>query len=151
MNKQNKTPIKALITYEVREFSDESSTYSTDGYYDEFYNNDSVDDAETYDVPYDLPKSQNEFVEALERWTDFVPDEINQDEIREGFGMLQFDDVTDEFEEMAEFGARDPDDDAGMSTSVPQKIIIYFDDGTDDEIEITDQEDTLNRILGIIE
>jgi len=98
-----------------------------------------------------LPGSQGEFVEALERWTDFVPDEINQDEIREGFGMLQFDDVADEYEEFAEFGAREPDENAAMNTSVPQKITIYFSDGTEDEVEITDQENTLNRVLEIIQ
>lgn len=154
MNGKKRKPIKAQITYEVNEYNDIASEEFSYYDYDDVYNssNKSSNDNDTFSLEFILPDSTDEFVEALERWTDFVPDDVVKDDFEEGFGMMQYDEEFDvEEDDMAEF-ARDPEDhNADINTSIPQKIVIYFDDGSEEDIQITNQEETLRRVLNFIE
>ena len=150
MESKKRKPIKAQITYEVNEYNDITSEESN--FYDDEYNSKSSDGSDTFDMEFILPDSKDEFVEALERWTDFIPDEVVKDDFEEGFGMMQYDEEYDiDEEDMAEFARTPEDHDSDVNTSVPQKIVIYFDDGSEEDIQITNQEETLQRVINIIE
>lgn len=151
MENKKRKPIRAQITYEVNEYR-ESNSEEFDYYdYNNDYSNKSSNDSDTFDIEFILPDLKDEFIEALERWIDFVPDDVVKDDFEEGFGMMNYDEEYgfDE-EDMAEF-ARIPEDHASeINTSIPQKIVIYFDDGSEEDIQITNQEETLQRVLDII-
>ena len=150
-NKKRK-PIRAQITYEVNEYR-ESNSEEFDYYdYNDAFSNKSSNNSDTFDMEFILPDLKDEFIEALERWTDFVPDDVVKDDFEEGFGMMNYDEEYDlDEEDMAEFARIPEDHDSDISTSIPQKIVIYFDDGSEEDIQITNQEETLQRVLDIIE
>ena len=119
--------------------------------FDDGYDNQSQTENDTFELEYVLPDSNDEFIEALERWTDFVPDELTKNDFEEGFGMMQYgEEFNEEEDDMAEF-ASSGNHVENVNTSIPQKIVIYFDDGSEEEIIITNQEDTLRRVLDILQ
>ena len=152
MENKKRKPIRAQITYEVNEYR-ESNSEEFDYYdYNDAYSNKSSNNSDTFDMEFILPDLKDEFIEALERWTDFVPDDVVKDDFEEGFGMMNYDEEYDlDEEDMAEFARIPEDHDSDISTSIPQKIVIYFDDGSEEDIQITNQEETLQRVLDIIE
>jgi hypothetical protein len=152
MENKKRRPIRAQITYEVNEYR-ESNSEEFDYYdYNDAYSNKSSNNSDTFDMEFILPDLKDEFIEALERWTDFVPDDVVKDDFEEGFGMMNYDEEYDlDEEDMAEFARIPEDHDSDISTSIPQKIVIYFDDGSEEDIQITNQEETLQRVLDIIE
>jgi hypothetical protein len=152
MENKKRRPIRAQITYEVNEYH-ESNSEEFDYYdYNDDYSNKSSNNSDTFDMEFILPDLKDEFIEALERWTDFVPDDVVKDDFEEGFGMMNYDEEYDlDEEDMAEFARIPEDHDSDISTSIPQKIVIYFDDGSEEDIQITNQEETLQRVLDIIE
>ena len=149
MEYNNRKPIKARITYEVNEYQDSESQEFNYYEYDDGYDNQTPSENNTFELEYTLPESNDEFIEALERWTDFIPDEITKDAFEEGFGLIQYDEEYDENDDMAEFVAS-PNHDDNINTSIPQKIVIYFDDGSEEDITITNQEDTLRRVFDLL-
>jgi hypothetical protein len=152
MENKKRKPIRAQITYEVNEYR-ESNSEEFDYYdYNDAFSNKSSNNSDTFDMEFILPDLKDEFIEALERWTDFVPDDVVKDDFEEGFGMMNYDEEYDlDEEDMAEFARIPEDHDSDISTSIPQKIVIYFDDGSEEDIQITNQEETLQRVLDIIE
>jgi hypothetical protein len=146
---ETKNAVKVLITFEVKEYSEDYQEYQ-ETYYDDYYSENSNSDEDTYELVFSLPDSRDELIDILERWVDYIPDDYSQSEIEDGFGMIDFEDGADDFEDLAEFGARDPEQSNQMNTSIPQKIIVYFEDGSEEEVEITGQEETLNRVLNLI-
>jgi hypothetical protein len=151
MEENNRKPIKAKITYEVNEYRDSDSNEFNHYEYDDGYDNQTQSEDNTFELEYALPESNDEFIEALERWSDFIPDEMTKNDFEEGFGMMQYgEEYIDEEEDMAEF-ATPPNHDDNINTSIPQKIVIYFDDGSEEEIVITNQEDTLRRVLDVLQ
>ena len=152
MENSKRKPIRAQITYEVSEFDDNKSDELSYYDYDDVFDSKSSSDNETFDMEFILPESKDEFIEALERWTDFVPDDVVKDDFEEGFNMMDYDEEFDfEEEDMAEFARIPEDHNSEMSTSIPQKIVIYFDDGSEEDIQITNQEETLQRVLDIFD
>lgn len=152
MESTKRNPVRAQITYEVNEFDDITSDELSYYDYDDVYDSKSSNDNETFDMEFILPDSKDEFIEALERWTDFVPDDVVKDDFEEGFNMMDYDEEYDlEEEDMAEFARIPEDPNSELNTSIPQRIIIYFDDGSEEDIQITNQEETLQRVLNIIE
>lgn len=152
MESKKRIPVRAQITYEVDEFNNNASDEMSFYEYDDVFESKVSDDKETFDMEFMLPDSKDEFIEALERWTDFVPDDVVKDDFEEGFGMMDYDEEFDlEEEDMAEFARIPEDHTTEMNTSIPQKVIIYFDDGSEEDVQITNQEDTLKRVLKIIE
>ena len=152
MENKKRKPIRAQITYEVNEYR-ESNSEEFDYYdYNDAFSNKSSNNSDTFDMEFILPDLKDEFIEALERWTDFVPDDVVKDDFEEGFGMMNYDEEYElDEEDMAEFARIPEDHDSDISTSIPQKIVIYFDDGSEEDIQITNQEETLQRVLDIIE
>lgn len=148
---KKRSAIRAQITYEVHENNNAGSEELSYYDYDDVYNNKSNIENDTFDVEFDLPESVDDFIEALERWNDFIPDEVSKDDFEEGFGMMQYEDDYDEDDDMAEFASSQQEFNSEMTTSIPQKIVIYFDDGSEEEVEITNQEDTLKRVLDIVQ
>ena len=146
----NKKAVKVLITFEVKEYSEDVQEFQ-ESYYDDYYQENQDNDDETYELVFKLPDGRDELIEILERWVDYIPDDFSQSEIEDGFGMIDSEDSEDDFEDFAEFGARDPEHNNQMNTSIPQKIVVYFDDGSEEEVEISEQEATLNRVLDLIE
>lgn len=152
MDNKRRNPVRAQITYELREYNDAGSDELSFYDYDDLYNTKSSTDGDTFDVTFDLPDSREDFIEALERWTDYIPDEAIKDDFEEGFGMMNYDeDYYEDEEDMAEFAHTKEDNNSDMHESTPQKITIYYDDDSEEEIEIISQEDTLRRILDILE
>ncbi|MEJ2543765.1 MAG: hypothetical protein P8Y99_06825 [Calditrichaceae bacterium] len=152
MESTKRNPVKAQITYEVNEFDNTSSDELSYYEYDDVYAGKSSNDNETFDMEFILPDSKDEFIEALERWTDFVPDDVIKDDFEEGFNMMDYDKDYDlEEEDMAEIARIPEDQNSEMNTSIPQRIVIYFDDDSEEDIQITNQEETLQRVLNIIE
>lgn len=149
MEKKQRVAIRAQITYEVEDYQEDRSDYYSVHYGDDYYD-DSGRDSEPFTVDFDLLKSRDDFIEALERWGEFIPKEQEPDEIEEGFGMMQFDDISYADEDMAQYGLRKTDAEPLLHKSVPQKIVIYFDDGSEEDINATDIEDTMNRVIDLI-
>jgi hypothetical protein len=152
MEQKKRIPIKAQITYEVKEYNDAGSDELSYYDYDDMYTNKSSIENDTFDVEFDLPDSKEDFIEALERWNDYIPDEAMKNDFEEGFGMMQYDEeYYEEEEDMAEFAHTKDDNDSKMHTSIPQKIMLFFDDNSEEEVEITNQDDTLRRVMNILE
>ncbi|MBN1406537.1 MAG: hypothetical protein JW956_02035 [Calditrichaceae bacterium] len=152
MENKKPKPVKAQITYEVNDLNENSSDELSYYDYDDVYDSKSSKDAETFDMEFVLPDLKDEFIEALERWTDFVPDDVVKDDFEEGFNMMEYDEEFEpEEEDMAEFARIAQDHSSEINTSIPQRIVIYFDDGSEEDIQITNQEETLRRVLEIID
>ena len=152
MESKKRIPVRAQITYEVNEFNDNTSDELSYYEYDDVFDTKASTDKETFEMEFILPDSKDEFIEALERWTDFVPDDVVKDDFEEGFGMMDYDEEFEmDEEDMAEFARIPEDQNSEMSTSIPQKIVVYFDDDTEEDIQITNQDETLKRVLKVIE
>ena len=152
MESKKRIPVRAQITYEVNEFNDNTSDELSYYEYDDVFDTKGSTDKETFEMEFILPDSKDEFIEALERWTDFVPDDVVKDDFEEGFGMMDYDEEFEmDEEDMAEFARIPEDQNSEMSTSIPQKIVVYFDDDTEEDIQITNQDETLKRVLKVIE
>ena len=149
MEKKQRLAIRAQITYEVEDYTEDRSDYYIDHDEDDFFDP-SDRDAEPFTVDFDLLQSRDDFIEALERWGEYIPDEHEPDDIEEGFGMIQFDDTSYDNEDMAEYGLRKTDTEPLLHKSVPQKIVIYFDDGSEEDINATDLDDTMDRVIHLI-
>lgn len=150
MEKKRRIAVRAQIIYEIEDYQKNHSDDYMDHYeYDYLDHGDQ--ESEPFTLQFDLLEEKDDFIEALERWGEYIPNEKEPDEIEEGFGMMQVDDTSYEEEDILEYGLRKTDAEPFLRKSLPQKIIIYFDDGSEEDIIVTDLDDTMNRVIDLIE
>jgi hypothetical protein len=149
MEKKQRIAVRAQITYEIEDYRENHSDDYMDHYEDDFFDH-ANRESEPFTLEFDLLQARDDFIEALERWGEYIPDEHEPDDIEEGFGMMQFDDTSYDDEDMAEYGLRKTDAEPLLHKSVPQKIVIYFNDGSEEDFYATDLDDTMDRVIDLI-